>query len=105
MRGLFGTIACVIALIAPITNAWGQPDCEILIEDLNRTIKEPASFDIGSFLLKFGLQYTTCPTRDGQVYCFKCLYKGSVSAVEIALTGKGSPVSPPQYGCSCQRSR
>lgn len=105
MRGLFIIVASLIVSMALITDTLAQPDCEVLIEDLNRQIEEPTTFDVGKFLLKFGLEYTTCPIKDGRVYCFKCLYKGSVSAVEIALTGKGNHVSPPQYGCTCQRIR
>jgi hypothetical protein len=105
MRGLFCIVAGFITSVALTTMALGQPECEIIIADLNRTSKTPASFDVGRFLVRFGLEYTTCPIKNGQVYCFKCLYNGAVSAVEIAITDNGSQVSPPQYGCSCQRGR
>jgi len=85
--------------------ALGQPDCEIIIKDLDQAVKKPDAFAIGDFLKKYGLEYTSCPVKNGIVYCFKCLYQGSVSAVEIAITDQGLRVSPPQYGCSCQRGR
>jgi hypothetical protein len=104
MRGLICFIVGLMTSMALVTGAWGQPDCEVLILDLNQTMKKPDAFDVGKFLVKHGLEYTTCPAKSGMVYCFKCLYKGSVSAVEIMVTDNGLQ-APPQYGCSCQRGR
>ena len=105
MRGFFCFVAGLMMSMTLITGALGQPDCEILIRDLQQTIKKPDAFDVGKFLVKHGLEYTTCPAKSGVVYCFKCLYKGSVSAVEITITDNGLLVSAPRYGCSCQRGR
>ncbi len=105
MRGFYYFVAGLIMSMALFTGAFGQPDCEVLIKDLSKTITKPDTFDVGKFLVKHGLEYTTCPATRGVVYCFKCLYKGSVSAVEIAITENGLKVSRPRYGCSCQRGR
>jgi hypothetical protein len=105
MKGLFCFFAGLTMSMALVPGALGQPDCEVIIRDLNQSIQKPDAFDVAAFLVKHGLEYTSCPVKNGVAYCFKCLYKGSVSALEIAITDNGLQISPPRYGCSCHRGQ